>query len=221
MRLKITAVLILLSIPMGAAMALETATFSYDALGRLIRTSKDVAGPNISTYQYDAASNRQRATTYPEATIPNGDFENPALSSYVYDPAAPGLSFSGSAGISRYGDAWGFPAPWSGHQVAFLQATPGGTGAVEMTAVNLYPGHQYQIAFAAAQRPGYAANSLQVFINGVLVWSRVPASADHFTPYPTSSFVPSSDSVTIRFASSPSSQDSASAIDSISVQRLN
>lgn len=221
MRFRIVAGFILVSIPMGAAMAMETLTYGYDALGRLIRTSKDAAGPNISTYQYDAASNRQRVITYPEATIPNGDFENPALSSYVYDPAAPGLSFSGSAGISRYGDAWGFPAPWSGRQVAFLQAASGGTGAVEMTAVNLYPGHQYQIAFAAAQRPGYATNTLQVFVNGAQVWSGIPASADHFTPYPTSTFVTSSDSVTIRFASSPSSQDSASAIDSISIQRLN
>ena len=174
MRFRIMAAFILTSIPMGAAMAMETLTYGYDALGRLIRTSKDAAGPNISTYQYDAASNRQRVTTYPEATIPNGDFENPALSSYVYDPAAPGLSFSGSAGISRYGDAWGFPTPWSGRQVAFLQAS-GGTGAVEMTAVNLYPGHQYQIAFAAAQRPGYATNTLQGFVNGVQVWSGVPA----------------------------------------------
>lgn len=195
--------------------------YGYDALGRLTKVEGDGANASVTNYQFDAASNRTRVSTSTPARVLNGSLEDPAIGSYQYNPSVPDLSFIGGAGIAVNGDPWSFPAPWHGRQVAFVQSSSGQIGSVELTAKGLVPGRSYRYAFAASQRPGFPVNVLKVYIDGNLVWDAAPASASQFTPYPTSSFVASSETSKIRFSSSPTSYDSSSAIDAISIERLN
>lgn len=204
--------------PAGAE---KTTRYQYDALGRLTGVQDDGSNPTSSTYQFDAASNRTRVIVSAPARVLNGGFENPAIGSYQYTPSTPDLAFVGNAGIAVNGDAWGFPAPWDGRQVGFVQSGSGQTGSIELTATSLVPGRTYRYAFAAAQRPGFPANSLKVYVDGNLVWNAAPSSASQFTPYPTLSFVASSDRSKIRFSSSATSYDSSSAVDAVSIERLN
>jgi YD repeat-containing protein len=205
----------------SSADAEKTIRYGYDALGRLTSAQDDGANASATNYQFDAASNRTKLSISAPARVLNGAFEDPVIESYQYNPSAPELSFVGLAGIAVNGDAWGFPAPWDGRQVAFVQSASGQTGSVELTASGLVPGRPYRFAFATSQRPGYPANSLRVYIDGNLVWDAAPASATQFTPYPTSLFVASSETSKIRFSSSPTSYDSSSAVDSVSIERLN
>ncbi len=49
----------------AAAVSAETATYSYDAKGRLVRVAKS-GGPNngaVTTYEHDKADNRKRVQT--------------------------------------------------------------------------------------------------------------------------------------------------------------
>jgi hypothetical protein len=90
-----------------------------------------------------------------------------------------------------------------------------------MKAVRLTIGQRYQFAFASAQRPGFPANNMKIYIDGNLVWDAPPDTADRFTPHPTQSFIAGKDTATIRFAATPTSYDSSSAVDAVSVQPLN
>jgi hypothetical protein len=71
-----------------------------------------------------------------------------------------------------------------------------------------------------ARRPGFPENSIRVLIDGQLVWNAAPGTADHFTAYPTQSFIARSTRAVVRFEASPTSYDSSSGIDAVSVQQL-
>ncbi|EZP56497.1 hypothetical protein BW41_00643 [Sphingomonas sp. RIT328] len=205
-----------------SATASETVRNTYDAKGRLTNVDGSNSGSGSRVYSFDKADNRTRMqNTGAGATVLNGDAENPAVSNYAYNPSAPDLVFYGGAGIAQNGGAWGFPAPWSGNQVFFIQASGNTAGYVEMKAVRLTVGQRYQFAFASAQRPGFPANNMKIYIDGNLVWDAPPDTADRFTPHPTQSFIASKDTATIRFAATPTSYDSSSAVDAVSVQPLN
>ena len=220
---KGTAFLIFIAaLPADSVNASEVVRYSYDAKGRLTNIDSSNSGSGSRAYSFDKADNRTRMqNTGANATVLNGDAENPAVSNYAYNPSAPDLVFSGGAGIAQNGGAWGFPAPWSGNQVFFIQASGNTAGYVEMKAVRLTIGQRYQFAFASAQRPGFPANNMKIYIDGNLVWDAPPDTPDRFTPHPTQSFVASKDTATIRFAATPTSYDSSSAIDAVSVQPLN
>lgn len=204
------------------ASASEVFRYTYDAKGRLTNVDSSNSGSGSRAYSFDKADNRTRMqNTGASAAVLNGDAENPAVSNYAYNPSASDLVFSGGAGIAQNGGAWGFPAPWSGNQVFFIQASGNTAGYVEMKAVRLTVGQRYQFAFASAQRPGFPANSMKIYIDGNLVWDAPPDTADRFTPHPTQSFIASKDTATIRFAATPTSYDSSSAVDAVSVQPLN
>jgi YD repeat-containing protein len=204
--------------------AQSTESYGYDARGRLI--SKTVEGPqNSSTsYLFDKADNRTQVNVSTgQSIILNRSFEYPQVSDFQYRPdtsSAQGMLFAQQAGVARNGGAWGFPAPWQGDQVAFLQAGGSSEGSFEMPITGLTIGATYRIAFAAAQRPNYPANAVSVSISGQALWSDVPASAAHFTAYATNSFVASAATMVLKFSATPSSVDSASGIDSVSVQKL-
>lgn len=214
---------IIVSLPLAiSATASETVRYAYDAKGRVTNVDSSNSSSGSRTYSFDKADNRTRMqNTGASATVLNGDAENPAVSNYAYNPSAPDLVFSGGAGIAQNGGAWGFPAPWSGNQVFFIQTGGNTAGYVEMKAVRLTVGQRYQFAFASAQRPGFPANNMKIYIDGNLVWDAPPDTADRFTPHPTQSFIASKDTATIRFAATPASYDASSAVDAVSVQPLN
>jgi len=78
----LVAALVLL-ITFSPALASETITYTYDALGRLVNVNHGTTGPNagaVSSYTYDKADNRQNVTvatgtatlTLSPASLPNG-----------------------------------------------------------------------------------------------------------------------------------------------------
>lgn len=205
-----------------ASSAQEAVTYTYDALGRLKASSATSTFDSLNIqYQYDAAGNRTNVAvqTNGPRTL-NGDFEVPAVNGFAYAPNAPSLTFKGLAGIAAYGSAWGFPPPWAGSQVAFLQAAHNTGGSLEVKAVHLNVGRRYQIVFAAARRPGYSENSLRIYVDNVLVWNAPPPTASHFSPFPTQSFIAVNTTAVVRFEATPTAYDSASAIDAVNVQQL-
>lgn len=204
------------------ALAQQTTEYNYDALGRLVGTSSSGAHGLVSVIEYDAAGNRKRlATSAVLARVENESFEYPSTSTYIYTPSAPSIVFSGLAGIARDGSAWGFPPPWNGQQVAFLQSYGGRTGAIEMKAVNLTVGKTYFVAFASSRRPGHAGNVINLYVNTTLLWNIPPDTEVNFGGHATGTFVASDVTATIRFESSATSYDSASGIDAVSVQLVN
>ncbi len=66
MHKKLTvATLLFVTFTVSAAVSAETATYSYDAKGRLVRVVKS-GGPNngaVTTYEHDKADNRKRVQT--------------------------------------------------------------------------------------------------------------------------------------------------------------
>ena len=204
--------------------AQSTESYGYDAHGRLISKTVDGSQNSSTSYVFDKADNRtQVSVTTGQSIILNRSFEFPQVSDFQYTPdasSAQGITFVSGSGVARNGGAWGFPAPWHGSQVALLPATSSGTGYFDIPVSGLIVGATYRIAFATAQRPNYAANAVTVSIGGQVIWSGIPASAAQFTPYATNSFVANAATMTLRFSASPSSVDSASAIDSVSVQKL-
>lgn len=200
------------------ASAQEQTNYAYDALGRLVQVSTNSG--TTTAYNYDKASNRSRVQTVTPATIGNGSFEHPNLANYQYLPAAPDLQFVGSAGISVEGDAWGFPSPWEGRQVAFLQSSSSSIGAVQLQARNLTVGRTYRIMFALSQRPDYGVNTVRLLINGTLAWSSAPASDQQFTAYLGPTFTAAATTADLRFESSLTPNDSGSGLDAIGIQRL-
>lgn len=212
------AALLCSAVPAGAD---RTTRYQYDGLGRLVTVQEDRPNATVSTYQIDAAGNRKRVIVTTPARVPNGSFETPAISCYQYNSSKPDVTFVGAAAIAVNGDAWGFPTPWAGRQVAIVQAAHGEAASVELTAANLVPGRTYRYAFAAAQRPNFPGNSLKVYIGGNLVWDAIPASATQFSTYPTGSFLASEATSKIRFSSTSTSYNFSSAVDAVSIERLN
>ncbi len=202
--------------------AQESKQFTYDALGRLTKVESG-SGPNAAQsaeYDFDKAGNRTRVRVAAPARVLNGTFENPALPAYAYAPAAPNVVFSGTAGIAVHGDAWGFPTPWHGRQVVFLQSS-GNAGSATMEATNLVVGRTYQFAFAVVRRPGSEANPVRVFVNNALVQTVTPSTDQNFVPFPTPSFVAGSQTATIRFEATSMAGDTSSGLDAVSIERLN
>lgn len=193
--------------------------YIYDAKGRLVEVQEQ--GATISRYTYDKVDNRKRVVTSWPAVIENGSFEDPVLASYRYGPEAPGLNFQYGAGISVAGDAWGFPAPKHGRQVAFLQSGGGAFGTIWMKATNLTAGKTYRINFSLSQRPGFPTNSVRLYVSNQLIWDAVPGSNQAFATYSSSVFVAQSSSVEVRFSSSPTSDDTGSGLDAVSISQIN
>lgn len=207
----------------GASVAQESKQFTYDALGRLTKVESG-SGPNdaqVSEYMFDKAGNRTRVQVSAPARVENGSFESPSLDHYQLAPQTPNVQYSGSAGIAVHGDAVGFSAPWHGRQVVFLQSTGATVGSVTMQAKNLIIGKTYQIAYAVSRRPGYGTNSVNVYINGTLVQTVTAPTDQGFTPFPTPSFVATQPEWTIRFEATHVPNDSATALDAVSIERLN
>jgi YD repeat-containing protein len=78
----------------------------------------------------------------------------------------------------------------------------------------LVPGAWYAVSFAAAQRPGYGVNPVNVRVNGGHVGTFTPSSRA-FSQFTTAWFQAPAASATIELSGSPASTDSASGIDNV------
>lgn len=112
--------------------------------------------------------------------VPDGYFENPALSSspgYAYRPSGSSWTFIGSSGYSRNNTGFtsGNPSAPQGNQVLFLQ----GTGRVTQT-MALTNGF-YRFKLKAAQRGNHQASSqtIQLRVDGQAVHSFVPSGTNY------------------------------------------
>jgi hypothetical protein len=212
------ACLILSAVP---ALASETITYSYDALGRLVATSSSGSANNgLSTsITYDPAGNRQTYTVAgagasgggggSTVVVADGSFENPPQSGgYAYGPTVTGVTFTGYSGIAGNGSGWGFPAAPDGGQVAFLQ----GTAGIAMSVSGLTPGSSYVVRFWIAPRPSTGGTPVTVSFNGTALGTFVPPSASETVT--TAAFTATANTGTLSFATGATT-DVSSAIDAV------
>jgi len=201
-RFFLGALFVALSAP---TLAGETATYSYDALGRLVATTSS-AGPG-STIAYDAAGNR---TVYNVSlgggaglpSVVDGSFEVPeAGNGYLNTPTVSGLAWSGWSGITGNGAAWGYsPAP-DGDQAAFLDSGPNGASSLSMAVSGLTPGASYTVSFQLAGRPGYTRLQIGVSFEAASLGTYQPVADNLYHGFTTPTFTASAASGSLRFAS--------------------
>lgn len=214
------------------AIASETITYRYDALGRLVAMSNTGAVNDglATSVAYDPAGNRlSYGVTGAGGTggggtvlVTDASFENPPQNGgYTYGPVVTGASFSGYAGVAGNGSGWGFAAAPDGNQVAFIQGYASANGVISLAVSGLTPGATYAVRFAVAQRPGFVANPLTV---GFAPTSQGTASLGTFTPASTSfayvtsaSFTASAATGTLTFTGTSSSGDLSTGLDAISI----
>jgi YD repeat-containing protein len=206
------------------AIACGTTTYSYDVLGRLVRTS-DSSGMT-STFSYDAADNRKHHAVVPGAgcgtaggqtvggiAMPGASFESPALAnaSFVYRPTVQGAAFEGASGVAR--NALGFAAAPRGEQIGFLQ---GGSGParISLDVSGLTPGATYKISFSMARAAGMAALPLTVSFESVSLGSFTPVS-EAWTSVTTGTFVALGRSGILSFTGAMGAAGQIAGIDSV------
>jgi hypothetical protein len=144
----------------------------------------------VATYSGDGNNATSSSATFTQnvngtlpAGIPNGSFETPKmLGDYGYNPSAAPWTFSDSAGIAGFPNAFtesNPPAP-DGAQVAFLQNVGGVSQVVALAA------GRYVVSFFGAQRCNLhdGVQVVQVLIDGIEV-GRFEPPADFIAPPPT------------------------------------
>jgi hypothetical protein len=103
----------------------------------------------------------------------NGSFESPQLltNSLQYRPASAGWTFTGNAGVSSNGSAFGHTLAPGFSQVGFIQST----GSISQTATT--PSGAYVLAWRASQRGlNSASQSISVRVDGQLITLCTPLS---------------------------------------------
>lgn len=120
--------------------------------------------------------------------LTNAGFEAPIAAPYVYGPTGAGMgwTFSGGAGVSRNGTAWGGTA-YEGTQFAFLQV---GTSADPLGASGTWISQIFSLAgagtvdldFQMALRPGYrTGQQVAVYVDGNMIGSAFAATSTSWT----------------------------------------
>ena len=120
--------------------------------------------------------------------LTNAGFEAPIAAPYVYTPTGAGIgwTFSGGAGVSRNGTAWGGTA-YEGTQFAFLQvgmsADPiGGGGSWMSQAFSLATAGTVDLDFQMALRAGYrTGQQVAVYLDGNMIGSSFAATSTSWT----------------------------------------
>lgn len=109
----------------------------------------------VSAVNAAGESENSEETSATPALVPNGSFEDPATTSFQYNPVGNPWAFSvqsgtNGSGVARNGSLFSAsnPAAPEGLQVAFLQ----GTGTITRPLTGLTPGVSYDVLFSAAQR---------------------------------------------------------------------
>ena len=151
----------------------------------------------------------------------NTSFEAPDQGSgYAYTPSAPGVTFSGQAGIAANGSDWGFASAPDGKQVAFLQGLNGASGQFTLSLSNLTVGTSYKLVFQAAQRPQHGTNPITVTVGGQSLGTFTPGSTQ-FQSFQTATFTASAALMQAMFAGTTSSGDIGSGVDAVAVVPVN
>lgn len=134
----------------------------------------------VSTTGAAGDSVRSAEVSATPAIIGNAGFETPVTSTFVYNPAGGGWTFSAQSGISANGSVFtaGSANAPEGVQAAFIQ----GTGSISRTFSGLTPGVSYAIVFSAAQRAtgsGWNTNgqTWKVTVDGATVANHTPGQA--------------------------------------------
>jgi len=159
----------------------------------------------------------EKTYEFPPAAAANPSFELPQLAnrSFAYVPQTTALSFTGGAGISRAGSAWGFQAPPDGRQVAFLQ----GRATISQRLTELRPTIPHVVRFFLAGRPTTAWSPVTVKFNEEVIGTFMPSSAA-WTEVTTDSFVPLASEGMLTFSTPDGASDVASGIDMVSVVEM-
>ncbi len=150
-------------------------------------------------------------------SIPNSDFELPALGEGAFSDVPPAATaswtFGGSSGVAR-GGTWFAPAAVAGVQGAFLK----NTGSISQTLT--VPAGTYQIRFKAVARQQTPSNSVSVFFNNVLIqtFADTGFSPTEWRQYATGNVVVSAaGAFTLRFAGLSNTDDRATIVDDIAM----
>jgi hypothetical protein len=149
------------------------------------------------------------------ASITDASFEAPAVgSSYRYNPAVSGVTFTAGAGVQGNGSAWGFANAPDGAQTAFLQS--GGFASIAMAVTGLEVGQSYTVSFWESRRPNYGLNPYSVSFEGTQIYSGAPASAV-WSRVTTASFIAAAMTGTLTFSSGPKNGDNDTGIDAVTL----
>ncbi len=149
-------------------------------------------------------------------------FEAPPLgsgaSAYEYNPTNSPWTFSGDAGVAGNGSSFTLENPYAsqGDQVAFLQLN----GSVSQS-FTMAPGI-YDVNLLAAQRAiGSSQQTIQVFVDGLLVSDITPANTN-YSYYTSGSFaIGTGGSHTLSFVGlNPLGNDNTAFIDQVTVQNV-
>ncbi len=154
--------------------------------------------------------------------VANGSFESPAYSSggWAYNPSVPGWTLSRGAGIASVGSPWFAGTPPNGTQALFLQGYSTLSGSASQTLTGFSIGQSYTVEFYMAERPGYAADPIQVLLGGTSLGNYVPATTG-FVQVVTAAWVATSTSATLTFTDPGLfAGDRDSAIDNVTVQSV-
>ncbi|NIJ06950.1 hypothetical protein FHS31_000532 [Sphingomonas vulcanisoli] len=149
--------------------------------------------------------------------IPDGSFETPATSSFVYNPTVTGVTFNAGSGVQHNGSAWAFADAPDGTQTAFIQSTSSYIGQIDFALTGLTVGQVYQIVFAGAARPGgYSDNPFTVSVGGSQIGS-YDITSTIWSTYTTPTFRANSTTGTLTFVGSASSGDADVGIDNVRI----
>lgn len=203
------------------ALAQDSTSYTYDALGRLTNTAVS-GGPNTgvsTTTVYDPATNRVSylVSGVPTPTVANFSFEQPVTGNFQYGPfSGSGYTFSTRAGVATNGSAWGFASAPLGSQVAFLQSYTDVGATITLDVSGLTPGQSYAFRYQAAQRPGFGTYPVQVTFAGANLGA-FTAPSTSFSQITTVSFTAASATGQVTFSTPVTNGDLSSAIDNVTV----
>ncbi|HEU0098961.1 MAG TPA: hypothetical protein VFQ67_09325 [Allosphingosinicella sp.] len=201
-----------------AAVAVETISYSYDGLGRLVGVKRagTVNDGVEARFAYDSADNRTSVVVTGLPAVVGGGFEAPDLgASYRYRIAGGPVVFAGNSGIAGNGGGWGLADAPEGRQAGFLQSY-GTASTIRLAVTGLTPGSSYRFHFRIAARIGYGANPVTLSFDGVALGTFTPGSAA-FAAVASAPFTASAGSGTLTLTGSASPADLGVGIDSVTV----
>ena len=150
--------------------------------------------------------------------VPDSSFENISSPNYPYywyvaGFFSPSWTFTGGSGVDPSTGVWFVtPAP-DGTNAAFLQ----NISSFSQTISGFTVGNLYQVSYYAAQRPGFAANVIDVSLGAADLGTYTPSTTG-FVQVTTSSMTATSSSMVLNFQGTLGGPDFDSAVDVVTIQ---
>ncbi len=209
-----------------AARAPETTRFVYDAENHL--RYRIGAEGNVTECRYTAAGELEYEIEYPEHSFSGStsgihfggaSFETPEIGTgYQYNPAIPGMTFSGHSGIAGNNSAFGFVAAPDGDQAAFVQSVATTGGSIDQALTGLTAGAQYSVKFRLAARPATGGTPVTVSFNGTVLGTFSPSTI-WFEEF-SATFTATGSTGTLSFNTPAAAGDRSTAIDKVRIAAL-